>query len=402
MIARRTLTLTAGVVAAGAVGTLAVAVASGMRGADLWGLFVDLVLASLVTVAAVVAARPLLRRASMRRRFAAVALMGAGMGLMNLFVLTRLMFLSSHDATVVAVLLVYALGAGVAAAMALAGSSAIAVDRLARAAARVGDGDLDARAGDLEGGAELEALGRALDRMSARLKDARVREQAVEATRRDLITAVSHDLRTPIASLRAMIEAIDDRVVDDPAEVRRYVGEMRRSILQLSAMVDDLFELAQVESGAVAIEARRIRLADAIGAAVEVVRPQAELKRLSLRADIGAAADTPCSPALVRVLQNLLVNAVRHTPADGTVRIEAANGDGSLEVAVEDTGEGIASEDLPLVFDVFYRSDRSRSGPGAGLGLAVSKRIVESMGGTIGALSTPRVGSRFWVRLPAG
>jgi two-component system sensor histidine kinase BaeS len=119
-----------------------------------------------------------------------------------------------------------------------------------------------------------------------------------------------------------------------------------------------------------------------------------------LVADLGGAEGVPCSPRLTRVLQNLLANAVRHTPADGTIRIAARRAADRLEVAVEDTGEGIAPEDLVRVFEPFFRGDRSRSGGGAGLGLALAKRIVETLGGRIGAESTPAQGSRFAVQLP--
>ena len=116
--------------------------------------------------------------------------------------------------------------------------------------------------------------------------------------------------------------------------------------------------------------------------------------------DLGGAEDTPCSPRLTRVLQNLLSNAVRHTPADGTVRVTAARANGRLALAVEDTGEGISSEDLPHVFEPFFRADAARSGVGAGLGLALAKRIVDALGGDISAESRPGAGSRFAVELP--
>ncbi len=126
----------------------------------------------------------------------------------------------------------------------------------------------------------------------------------------------------------------------------------------------------------------------------------AEEKHLALVTNLNGAEDAPCSPRMARVLQNLLVNAVRHTPADGTVRLDARRLAAALEVAVDDTGEGIAPEDLERVFDPFFRSDPARQGAGAGLGLALAKRIVEALGGRIEAQSEQARGSRFAVQLP--
>jgi signal transduction histidine kinase len=396
----RTLGLVAAVAAAGALGTLAVGAATGMGSGDLLHLLGLLLPAAAVTVVASVASRPLLARASLRQRFVAVALMGVVVALANLAVLTTQMFVSDHDATVVAVLLLYSVGAGVGAALVLARSSSAAVQRLAETAEALGAGDLGVRAGDVGAGPELDTLARTLDAMAAGLEESLKRERALEGIRRDLITAVSHDLRTPLASLRAMIEAIDEGVVEDPASMRRYAGEMRGSVVQLSGMVDDLFELAQLDAGRIETETRRARLDDVVRTAVATVEPAARQKGVVLVADLGGADGVPCSPRLTRVLQNLLGNAVRHTPADGTIRIAARRAADGLEVAVEDTGEGIAPEDLARVFEPFFRGDPSRSRGGAGLGLTLAKRIVETLGGRIGAESTPAHGSRFAVRLP--
>jgi signal transduction histidine kinase len=232
------------------------------------------------------------------------------------------------------------------------------------------------------------------------MRDAAVRERATEAQRRDLITAVSHDLRTPLASLRAMAEAIDEGVVDDPLTVRRYLVEMRRAVDVLVALVDDLFELAQLDAGAIVAEARQATLAEVVEAALAACDGQAAEKGLRVESRIGEAAARICSPRLTRVLQNLLQNAIRHTPADGAVWVEASYDPGVLEVAVADTGEGIPAEALEQVFDPFWRGDEARSGDGAGLGLTLAKRIVESLGGRIEVQSGPAGGARFAVVVP--
>jgi signal transduction histidine kinase len=231
-------------------------------------------------------------------------------------------------------------------------------------------------------------------------RDAIERQRRVERQRRDLITAISHDLRTPLASLRAMAEAIDEQVVDDPATMRRYATEMRRSTEALATLVDDLFELAQLEAEAIEAEARRATVEEVVGSALSACGAHATRKGLRLVTRLDGAGSVPCSPRLGRVLQNLIQNAIRHTPADGTVRVEARRDRGSLRLVVSDTGEGIPPDSLDRVFDPFWRGDAARGGEGSGLGLALSARIVESLGGQIRVESEPARGSRFAVLVP--
>jgi signal transduction histidine kinase len=389
------------VAAVGALGTLATGAAMGMHASELAHLAALMVPALAVTLVTIAVARPLLARSSMRQSLVAVAIVSAVVGLANLVVLARQMFVNDHDATTLGVLFLYSTGAGVGAALALARARSRAVAQLAETARTLGEGDLDARVGRLDGGPELDTLARTLDDMATQLQEAMERERRIEATRRDLVTTVSHDLRTPLSSLRAMVEAIDEGVIEDAPGLRRYAMEMRRSVSQLVSMVDDLFELVQIDAGAIETETHRARLVEIVNSAVATVEVQAREKRLSVVTDLNSAEETPCSPRITRVLQNLLVNAVRHTPADGTVRVHASRSEDWLVVAVEDTGEGMAPEDLARVFEPFFRADPARSGTGAGLGLALARRIVESLGGRIEAESRPAVGSRFSVQLPS-
>jgi signal transduction histidine kinase len=389
------------VAAVGALGTLATGAAMGMHASELAHLAALMVPALAVTFVTIAVARPLLARSSMRQSLLAVAMVSAVVGLANLVVLARQMFVNDHDATTLGVLFLYSTGAGVGAALALARARSRAVAQLAETARTLGEGDLDARVGRLDGGPELDTLARTLDDMATQLQEAVERERRVEATRRDLVTAVSHDLRTPLSSLRAMVEAIDEGVIEDAPGLRRYAMEMRRSVSQLVSMVDDLFELVQIDASAIETETHRARLVEIVNSAVAMVEVQAREKRLSVVTDLNGAEEAPCSPRITRVLQNLLVNAVRHTPADGTVRVHASRSEDWLVVAVEDTGEGMAPEDLARVFEPFFRADPARSGTGAGLGLALARRIVESLGGRIEAESRPPVGSRFSVQLPS-
>jgi signal transduction histidine kinase len=232
------------------------------------------------------------------------------------------------------------------------------------------------------------------------MREARARERALEAQRRDLIVAVSHDLRTPLASLRAMAEAIDDGIVDDPPTLRRYVGEMRAGIDALVALVDDLFEFAKLDAGALGAEVERATVTEVVERALSACDGQAVEKGLRIEARIDAVAAASCSPHLTRVVQNLLQNAIRHTPADGTVLVSADRGPAGVVLTVEDDGEGIPADALERVFDPFWSSDPSRTGNGSGLGLALAKRIVESLGGRIEVESEPERGSRFAVLVP--
>jgi signal transduction histidine kinase len=392
--------LVAGVVLCAALSSLALGAALGVKAGELRHLGLLLMIALIATVGATVAAGPLLARASVRWRLVAVGGLAVLVSLVNLGVLTMLMSVSHHDATLVAILLVYSVGAGSAAALALARAWGSAVERLAEGARSLADGNLRHRVGRLGAGPELDTLAATLDETAARLERSLARERAGEARRKDLITAVSHDLRTPLASLRAMIEAIGDGVVDDRPTLHRYVGEMRRSIESLSLLVDDLFELVQIDAGAIEAESERVRLADVVESALETCGPQASAKGLTVQATIDGAGECLCSPRLVRVLQNLLQNAIRHTPADGTVRMQAKHGARGLELIVEDSGEGIPPESLAQVFEPFWRGDVARSSSGSGLGLALAKRIVESLGGQIRVQSEPPHGSRFAVVLP--
>jgi signal transduction histidine kinase len=396
----RPLVLVVGLCVLGALGTMAVGAALGMHAADLATLAAYLFPALVLTILAVALANRVLASVSLRQRFVVIAVAGTVVSLGNLFALTRAMAITHHDATLLATLLLYAGATGIGAAVSVSRSAAAGIGRLSGTARRLGEGDLDARVGPIAAEPELAELGRTMDEMADRLRSAQERERRAEATRTDLITAVSHDLRTPLASLRAMVEAIDERVVRDPPTLERYAAEMRRSVGQLSAMVNDLFELVQIDAGAIEVETERARVDEVVERALATVEAPARAKGLTLVAEIDGAADVACSPRLVRVLQTLLVNAVRHTPADGTVRVEARRAGAALELAVQDTGAGMQPADLARVFEPFFRADAARSGPGAGLGLALAKRIVEALGGRIEAASEPSCGSRFAVSIP--
>ncbi len=399
----RRLPLSALVVIPAIIGAvLTIALGMGSLGTDeVRHLMVILPLAIALTVVATLLVARRLARASMRVRLIGIALFATVIGLANLAVLSSLMLVSEKDAAQIAILLVYATAAAIGAALATARESADAFDRVTATAGRLGEGDLSARVGRVEGGgAEVNALALTLDDMAGRLQTSLARERAAEVQRKDLITAVSHDLRTPLSGLRAMIEAIDDGVVSDRDTVRRYVGEMRGSVDSLVELIDDLFELVALDAGAIEAETDRARVSDVVRSAIAACDAQAAEKGLVLETRLDGAGATRCSPRLSRVVQNLVQNAIRHTPADGTVLVEAHRGPEGIELSVTDSGEGIEPEAIERIFDPFWRGDSARTGDGAGLGLALAKRIVEALGGSIAVDSAPARGSRFAVVLP--
>jgi signal transduction histidine kinase len=223
-----------------------------------------------------------------------------------------------------------------------------------------------------------------------------------ERMRRDLIAAVSHDLRTPITSLRLLTDAIADDVVDEPTR-RAYLAQMSTHVDALAALIDDLFELSRLEAGEIAWSIEQVRLDELVGETVDAMRAQADARHVQVRAELPddlrpARADPE---KLQRVLFNLIQNAIRHTPADGSVVVRAAPAGDAVEIEVADTGSGIADDDRDRIFEPFFRGGEqaARSSDGAGLGLAISRAIVEAHGGRIWLEDAP-AGTRVRFSIP--
>jgi signal transduction histidine kinase len=231
----------------------------------------------------------------------------------------------------------------------------------------------------------LAAAGVALaGALAARLAMEERANREVEEARRQLIAAASHDLRTPLASLRLLVESIDDGVAT--GETRdRYLREIRTHVSVLSDLIDDLFELSRIEAGDISWTMRQVELGELIDEAVAAMRAPAAERGVRISAELPASGLLAEANAekVQRVLFNLIQNAIRHTPADGSVTVRARPLGKSVEVEVDDEGEGISTADADRVFDAFYRGDASRGEDGAGLGLAISKAIVEAHGGQI-------------------
>jgi signal transduction histidine kinase len=252
--------------------------------------------------------------------------------------------------------------------------------------------------------------GRRLARASVWAGEARERERRLEESRRQLVAWVSHDLRTPLAGLRAMAEALEDGVVDDPPTVARYHRRMRVETDRISGLVDDLFELSRINAGAMHITLHNVPLSDVVSDAVAAAAPVARVKRVRLEAQrSGYGLVRGSEPELGRVLANLLLNAIRHTPTDGVIRVDGGSDVDGGWVAVTDECGGIPEPDLPRVFDVAFRGAAARSpepdgsGPtsGGGLGLAIVRGLVAIHNGEV-TVANSDGGCRFTVRLPAG
>jgi signal transduction histidine kinase len=206
----------------------------------------------------------------------------------------------------------------------------------------------------------------------------------IEEARRQLVAAASHDLRTPLASLRLLVESIDDGVAT--GETRdRYLKEIRTHVAVLSDLIDDLFELSRIEAGDISWTIHKIELGDLIGDTVAAMRAPADERGVSIAAELPAGELVASANAekVQRVLFNLIQNAIRHTPADGSVTVRARTAGSDVEVEVADNGEGVPAGDGERAFEAFYRGDASRGDDGAGLGLAISKAIIEAHGGKI-------------------
>ncbi len=370
-------------------------------------------------LAAVLVPGTLLGRALRRRRAAVagqVALTGAvtaTAALAGLGTATLAMMPSAHELGDVLALLPLCAGVGLAYGLVSASRTARDLEALAAAARRLDSGDLRLQALRVQaapgGSAEVREVAEALAAAAERLGKAFASERAMEASRRDLVAWASHDLRTPLASLRAVAEALADEVVSDPATRRRYLDSLVTQVDRLANLVDDLFELSQIEAGALALHFEPTDLASLITEILKVFEPDAEARGVGLASDLPGAVPGGSPPALIpagrdqlgRVLANLLVNALRHTPPGGQVVVALRDRPNAATVTVRDGCGGIPEAELPHVFERLWRADPARSGGGAGLGLAIARGLVEAHGGTIAARNAPEAGGcEFSVELP--
>ena len=249
---------------------------------------------------------------------------------------------------------------------------------------------------------EVRQLAHHLDMLSQRLEEVRAREQSLEKSRRELVAGVSHDLRTPLAAVRALAEALEDGVVSDGAAVARYSRRIRIEVGHLSELVDDLFELSRIEAGSVQLQLEPVVLDDLISEALAHTAPLAQQEGVRLEGRIlEPLPQVRLSETHVfRILTNLLDNALRHTGPGGQTWLEAGVADNRVWVAVVDECGGVADADLPRLFEPGFRADSPRHPyGGSGLGLAIARGLVEAHCGTI-SVSNEDGGCRFTVSLP--
>ncbi|MFF4583297.1 sensor histidine kinase [Streptomyces sp. NPDC001373] len=340
----------------------------------------------------------MLRRRSIAVSLTVVAAVAVSAMLAGTLSVARAMFLSSHDLGVVTTVVAMAAAVSLGTALLLGRQVVRSCRELVGAARDFGqDGTFAAPAAPAP--AELAALSRELAATGERLAASRARERALETSRRELVAWISHDLRTPLAGLRAMSEALEDGMAADPA---RYHRQMRAEVERLNSMVTDLFELSRIHAGALCLSPTRMSLYDLVGDALAGADALARAQGVRLVG--GGVEPLPVEvdgKEMTRVLSNLLVNAIRHTPADGTVAVAAERRADVVVLSVTDACGGIPEEDLPRVFDTGWRGSPARTPPsGAGLGLAIVRGIVEAHSGHADVHNVPG-GCRFELTLPA-
>lgn len=323
--------------------------------------------------------------------------------------------------------LLYAAGVGLVAAFGMAVVTSRNVTRPVREmslmAGRIARGDLDVRA-PLGGPAEIAELGRSLNTMAGSLAASREEGRRLETMRRDLVANVSHDLRSPITAIRGYVEPLLDGTVEDEATRRRYLETVRAETDALGLLVADIMELTRLEAGPASLKLDRVDIGQLARETAARYAVRAEEAGIGLEVEV--APDLPPLVAdegrVTRAIQNLLDNAIKFTPCGGKVTLGVRPGEGEVVIAVRDTGIGISPADLPLVWERFYKADRSRhrapavsraggdeasravtrTTEGSGLGLAIIKEIAEAHGGRVEVESEPGRGAEFRLHLPAG
>jgi signal transduction histidine kinase len=267
------------------------------------------------------------------------------------------------------------------------------VEALTAATRRVQRGDLSQRV-SVQSKDEIGELATAFNAMAGGL-------QRLEELRRNMVTDVAHELRTPLSNVRGYLEAFRDGVMEPDST---NIDSVYEEAMLLNRLVDDLQELSLAEAGQLRLDRQAVSLSEVLTRSVEALQARAAARSVSLVASL--PRDLPALDAdphrLAQILGNLLSNGLSHTPAGGEIRVTASASDGMISVVVSDTGQGIAGEDLPYIFERFYRVDpsRARSTGGVGLGLAIAKQLVEAHGGSISVRSEPDQGTEFTLCLP--
>lgn len=343
----------------------------------------------------------LLELHTLRRRFELGLGLALGQLLAALVIGAAVMFVSGHDAWATIGVLVFAALVAIRAAQLLSMGVVADVRAIRDGLRAVGGGARDVRV-TATSSRELADLAGAANNMIQALRAEESRRDAAEGARRQVIAALSHDLRTPLTSLQLLAQALDDGLVDADT-AKRYVHTMSANVRALGALVDDLFEFSRLGAADLEWSMQAVPLAKLIGEAIAALRPEADARKVQMSAELapGLPAAHADPEKLGRVLANLLQNAIRHTPPDGSVLVRAQSADEAVQIDIADNGEGIAAQDRARVFEPFYRGGRevARTRAGAGLGLAIARAIVEAHGGRIW-LGDSYPGTRVCFTLP--
>jgi len=321
----------------------------------------------------------------------------------NVWFSAQMMFASEHDLLLAIVLLVFAGGMAMVLGYFLSSTVTERIHLLKGAAEKLAQGDLQTRV-PVNGRDEVAMLANTFNKMAEQLQAADQKQRELESLRRDLIAWVSHDLQTPLTSIRAILEALSDGVVEEPETVKRYLNTAQRDVGSLSALIDDLFQMAQLDAGGFPLHRAEASLSDLISDTLESFTELANQGEITLEGNVDSDVDPVQmdTQAIGRVLNNLIGNALRHTPPMGRVSVWVRRTGEGVEVTVSDTGEGIRADDLPHIFERFYRGEKSRNRGtgGAGLGLAIARGIVQAHGGNLRADSQIGKGTQFTFNIP--
>ena len=335
-------------------------------------------------------------------------ILAGGLALFNVWLTARLMFIDQHDLTLGTLLLIFAGGVSIAFGYFISNSITQDLKDLVQGAEKISEGNFATRV-TVSGEDEVSQLAQAFNQMAAQLEQAAEAERSLEEARRNLVAWASHDLRTPLTSLMVMLDALADKIVTDPETVTRYLKQSQNEVNRMSALIDDLFELAQLDAGYQNLDYEWIALSDLISDTLESFAARAKAQGVTLEGAVTPEVDPiwAAPDKLSRILDNLVGNALRHTPEGGNIFLDASLSNDKVLVEVRDSGNGIAAKDLPHIFDRFYRGEKSctRSGEetgGVGLGLAIVKGLVEAHSGEIWVESEPDAGTKFWFTLPKG
>ncbi len=327
---------------------------------------------------------------------------------LNVWVIARFTFIQNHYLTLTSVLLVFA---GLSALTIGFFASKTMTDRLSKlsdATQALAKRDFTTRL-NISGNDEIAQLADTFNAMAQNLQEVDEQKQQLEQTRRDLTAWVSHDLRTPLTSIRVMIEAMLDGVVDDEETIHRYLDNSRIEIKHLSGLIDDLFELAQLDVGHLQICIQRASIRDLISDTLGSMRLKAEQRGIRLKGQVSDDVDMilMAPDKIQRVLTNLVDNAIKYAESGVCVTLRAWRAGDEIRIDIHNSGSYIPEDALPRLFESFYRGEGSRKraedgARGTGLGLAIARGFIEAHGGRIWASSLPAEGTTFSFSLPQG